>query len=158
MFGLREDADTDEIERQLNGAQSVRGGPRTEPGVRKWQDRAPNHTPATGRAQSDINAAQSVFRKDEAGGTSQGLRITGDTATLTALLRGVISTSQGAVRPGAGSMPDEDLREWADEARDALEAAIANDSGNVTLPAFKATPGLDSFNDDTGSGPDEEGY
>ena len=66
-FGMSE-GEFDALNRQLGSAQSLRGGPRTEPGVRKQQDRARRWSPGVAKAQSDMDSAQSVLKKEAAGG------------------------------------------------------------------------------------------
>ena len=66
FFGLSEGPFGD-VERQLGRAQSLRGGPRTEPSVRKHQDRARRYTPDVAKAQSDVDSAQSIFKREAAG-------------------------------------------------------------------------------------------
>jgi hypothetical protein len=93
---------------------------------------------------------------DEAAETesNSGLRITGDRATLSAL--------EDVLEMASRSHSNEDIAEWAESATDAISQATAgranSGNGNVTLPAFKATPSVDSFNDDQGPGPDDEEY
>lgn len=72
IFGLTEGYD--DVERQLNGAQSLRGGPRTEPSVRKHQDRAHRWSPSTARAQSELDSAQSVAKKEAFGPGAQDIK------------------------------------------------------------------------------------
>lgn len=85
--------------------------------------------------------------KTEAAESGGGLRITGDKASMEALVR---------VMQCAESEGDQDLADWADDSIRALRAGAAG--GNVTLPAFRATPSLDSFDDDQGPGPEGEEY
>ena len=63
IYGLKE-GPFDDVQQQLNRSQSVLGGPTTAPSVRKYQDRAKRHSPATARAQSELDSARSIF--DEA--------------------------------------------------------------------------------------------
>lgn len=100
---------------------------------------------STGKMQSDVDSAQSLVKKEQ-GEPTTGLRITGDAGTLEILGQAIeLLAKHGA----------DDDAEWADEALNALRGAK---DGNVTLPPFKATPGLDSFNDDSGAGPEDEDY
>jgi hypothetical protein len=66
MYGLSE-GPFDDVQNKLNRSQSVIGGPRTEPSVRKHQDRAARHSTDTARAQSDIDSAQSIFQREALG-------------------------------------------------------------------------------------------
>lgn len=74
-----------------------------------------------------------------------GLRITGDVETLRVLAE-IIDDSSG---PTA-----DEYAEWINKATIALSQAIRTGSGNVTLPSYTPAPGLDSFDDDPGPGPD----
>ncbi|HEU5118668.1 MAG TPA: hypothetical protein VFT74_18890 [Isosphaeraceae bacterium] len=90
-----------------------------------------------------------MFSVSEAGNMeSQGLRVTGDDQSLDALVQ--------ALEFVGSRHPDADVADWADEAVKALQGGMGK--GNATLPAFTATPGLDSFDDDTGPGPEEQEY
>lgn len=91
----------------------------------------------------------SAAPKAEAGaGAAQGLRVTGDKATLGAL-------QEALQEAGAALNDNPDLAEWCEKAWKAV-AQGARDGGSVTLPAFTETPDIDSFNDDEGPGPEEE--
>jgi hypothetical protein len=65
---VKRESDFADIERGLNTATSVVGGPKTEPSVRKWQDRSRRWNPQVARAQSDLDSAQSLVRREGLGG------------------------------------------------------------------------------------------
>lgn len=134
MFGLNEVTPIKHAETELNMGQSVAKAPR-------------KYTPATAKAQSDVDSSQSLVKK-EAGEAGSGLRVTGDQATLEALHQ-VIDEASNKLSQDLG----DDICDWLD---DCSRALVGASNGSVTLPAFKATPGLDSFNDDAGTGGEEE--
>lgn len=68
IYGLNE-GPFDDVQNQLNGAQSLRGGPTSTDNVRKHQDRAKRWDKDVAKAQSDIDSAKSVF--GEAAGEHQ---------------------------------------------------------------------------------------
>lgn len=86
-----------------------------------------------------------MFLADEVAEQRAGLRITGDVETLRVLAE-IIDDSSG---PTA-----DEYAEWINKATIALSQAIRAGNGNVTLPSYTPAPGLDSFDDDPGSGPD----
>jgi hypothetical protein len=91
----------------------------------------------------------------KAPGITQGLRISGSRQALETLEQ-ALNVASGA-RPTADWSADE--AEWAEKACMAIGKAITSGNGSVTLPEPEQTPDVDSFNDDTGAGPDEEeGY
>lgn len=79
--------------------------------------------------------------------SAAGLRITGDVETLRVLAE-IIDESSGEAA--------DEYAEWINKATIALSQAIRSGSGNVTLPSYEASPGLDSFDDDQGPGPGDE--
>lgn len=86
----------------------------------------------------------------EAVSQPSGLRITGDPDTLRVLAE-IIDEADGEAAA--------EYADWINKATIALSQGIRSGTGNVTLPAYSPAPGLDSFNDDEGPGPDdEEGY
>lgn len=89
-----------------------------------------------------------------AGGSTSGLRVSGDKATLGAL--------QDALQEASAAIQgNEDLSQWCEQAYKAVAMGMRRDSGGtVTLPAYQETPDIGSFNDDdgTGAGPGDEGY
>lgn len=50
---------------------------------------------------------------------------------------------------------DDDLQDWIDDAIREISRAIRT-GGDLTLPKFEATPGLDTFDDDDGGGYEDE--
>lgn len=84
FFGIKE-GPYDDLNRQLGQAQSLRGGPRTEPSVRRNQDRASRWTPSTARAQSDMDSAQSVVKREAAGDVTVNL-----TSVEASILKGLV--------------------------------------------------------------------
>ena len=131
-------------EDELNNSQSVFGN--------RGASATRQSTRATANMQADVDSGRSVARKNESSAEQQaGLRITGDAATLGAL--------QDALHEASASISDDDdLSEWCTQAFKVVANGIKGGTGSVTLPSYKETPGLDSFNDDTGNSPDEEGY
>lgn len=51
---------------------------------------------------------------------------------------------------------NEDLADWAEKSYKVIAMGMRK-GDSVTLPAFQETPDADSFNDDAGIGPDDEG-
>lgn len=102
----------------------------------------------------DTQPNQAPPAPKSAGGSTQGLRVSGDKATLGAL--------QDALQEASSSIQDnEDLSQWCEQAYKAVAMGMRRDSGgSVTLPAYQETPDLGSFNDDDGmgTGPGDEGY
>jgi hypothetical protein len=64
IYGIKGEGHLDDVENQLNRSRSVLGGPTTEPSVRKHQDRARRHSTSTGVAQSELDSAQSISKKE----------------------------------------------------------------------------------------------
>lgn len=135
MFGVREATHPKHAETELNMGQSVAQAPR-------------KYTKSTGKAQSDIDSARSLVKKEAGGETTQGLRITGDQGTMEALIDALDFVAN---RYGT---QNEDIADWAERSVEALHTGIR--AGTASLPPYRETEGMEDFEDDTGPGPDAD--
>ncbi len=140
FFNIREATAPAQAERELNRSTSVFG--RRDAGRQRQ-----GYTADTGRAQAELDSAQSLVKREEAGAKS-GLHVSGDKATLGALMD-CLHEASSAIRE------NEDLADWAEQAYKAIAMGMRK-GDTVTLPPFEETPDVDSFGGDAGIGPEEE--
>lgn len=105
------------------------------------------------KAAALLNFYRGALKESTTG--ASGLRVSGDKATLGALLDCLHEASVAI-----GDNPD--MADWAEQAYKACASAYQrNGNGSeqavsVTLPPFSETPDIDSFNDDPGTGAEGE--
>lgn len=117
-----------QVNKELDSARSVFKAPQRGQG---------KHTSDTARMQADVDSAQSLVKREEAG--QQGITLSGDKETLGALQEALQEAEHSA---------ESDVANWAGRAWKAVAAGIRG-NGSFSLPRFEATPD-DMMPDDDG--------
>lgn len=141
---MRSDDDEEEEEDDLGPDMDYEDPSPPEPAKASTSSRsAPKATPEV--PTSPFASKSQPPSKALQGGKTDGT-VKADKRTMQALIKALDSVRTA----------DEDLQDWIDDVVREAERVVRS-GGDLALPKFEATPGLDDFDDDTGAD-DEEDY